>query len=187
MVKLTNIADIRAGFSFREGLSKTIAGELPVIQFKDVSNIYLDDVSSCLSISDKKIKPTHFLRFGDVLLSNRGTYKASVFKSKERCIASGVFFILTIKEKIFLPEYVAIFLNSNEGQKALFERQNSAGVQSIIRSELDQVEIPLVPIDKQKQIIDLFLLYERELNIMDNIKRKRKNMLNSILSQTIKE
>lgn len=187
MVKLAEIVDIRAGYSFREGLSKAISGELPVIQFKNISNLYISDVSACSFISDKKIKASHFLRFNDILLSNRGNYKTSIFKSNEKCIASGVFFIMTVKNTNFLPEYIATFLNSVEGQNVLSARQNAAGVPSIIRSELTQIDIPLIPLDKQKQIVELFLLYEKEVDTMEKIKQNRKKLINSILSQTIKE
>lgn len=187
MVKLAEIVDIRAGYSFRESLSKATSGELPVIQFKNISNLHISDISACSSVSDKKIKASHFLRLDDVLLSNRGNYKASVFKSNEKCIASGVFFILTVKNTNFLPEYIATFLNSVEGQNALSARQNSAGVPSIIRSELTQIDIPLISLDKQKQIVELFLLYEKEVDTMEKIKQNRKKLINSILSQTIKE
>lgn len=187
MVKLKNISDIRMGYSFRESLSKAIIGELPVIQFKDLSCLYIEDLSSCLSISDDKIKHSHFLKFNDIVLSNRGNYKASIFKSNDKCIASGVFFIISIKNKEISPDYIAVFLNSSEGQKALSARQNSAGVQSIIRTELEQIDIPLIPLEKQKQIVELFLLYEKEVDTMEKIKQNRKKLINSILSQITKE
>ncbi|MBR1916138.1 MAG: restriction endonuclease subunit S [Alphaproteobacteria bacterium] len=187
MVKLIEIVDIRAGYSFREGLSKAESGDLPVVQFKDISNLYIDDVSACFSISDEKIKPSHLLRRGDVLLSNRGNYKATLFNTTAKSIASGVFFILTIKDKSFLPEYIATFLNSAEGQKALSERQNSAGMPSIIRSELEQIDIPFISLEKQRQIVELFMLYEKEVDTMEKIKQNRKKLVNSILSQIVKE
>ena len=187
MTKLVKIADLRMGYSFREGLSKMLHGELPVIQFKDISNLFIEDISTCSTISSEKIKSSHFLCPGDILLSNRGNYKASVFKCKEKCIASGVFFIINVKDQNFLPEYIAVFLNSNEGQKALSAKQNFAGVQSIIRSELEQIDIPLISMEKQKKLVELFLLYERESSIMEEIAQNRKKLINSILSQTIKE
>ena len=110
-----------------------------------------------------------------------------MLKCNERCIASGVFFVISIKDKEMLPDYVAAFLNSSAGQKALSVKQNTAGVQSITRTELEQIDIPLIPLEKQKQIVEMFLLYEKEVDIMEKIKKNRKKIINSMLGQIIKE
>ena len=70
-----------------------------------------------------------------------------MFKCHENCIASGVFFVLTLKNNEFLPEFVATYLNSSAGQKKLLSRQNKSGLKAIIRSELEQVELPNIPLN----------------------------------------
>lgn len=187
MVKLAEIVDIRAGYSFREGLSKIAPGDLPVVQFKDVERAVVDDLSACVHISSEKIKPCHFLQFKDILLSNRGNYKSAVFNVKQSCIASGVFFIMTVKSKKFLPEYIVTFLNSPDGQSALVSRQNTSGVQAIIRTELEQVDIPFVSIDKQKKIVELTALFQQEAAIIGKIQQKKKKLIDFIVKKELKE
>lgn len=187
MVKLVDIVKIRAGYSFREGLSKSISGDLPVVQFKDIEQASVDDLSMCVRISSEKIKPSHFLQFKDILLSNRGNYKSAVFDVKQPCIASGVFFVMTVKNKKFLPEYIVAFLNSSGGQNALMTRQNSAGVQAIIRTELEQIDIPLVPISKQKKIVELVSLFQKEEDIIEKIQQNKKKLVDFILRKELKE
>lgn len=187
MVKLTDIVDIRSGYNFREGIPEAENGNLQVIQFKDLSGLILEDNPNRLLVLKEQIKTNHWLNFNDILLSNRGNYKSAVNRCEKPCIASGVFFVLTVKDNKFLPEYIAIFLNSVEGQKALSARQNSAGVSSIIRSELTQIDIPFIPLEKQKQVVELFQLYEKEVDTMEKIKQNRKKLINSILSQAVKE
>ena len=187
MVKLIDVAKIRLGYSFRERLKEEVDGNLPIIQFKDLRGSVFNNADICIHLSADKIKPVHWLKYGEILLSNRGNYKAAVNYCRYPCVASGVFFILTIQDKNFLPEYIATFLNSQEGQKSLTKRHNISGVSSINRVELEQIDIPLLPIEKQKQLVELFLLYEKEVDIFEKIKQSRKKLINSILSQTIKE
>jgi restriction endonuclease S subunit len=134
-----------------------------------------------------KIKVTHWLKGGEILVSNRGVCKVAVNRCRYPCVASGVFFVLTVQDKNFLPEYLAVFLNSQEGQKALMIRQNVSGVLSINRGELEQVEIPLISLEKQRQIVELYALYEKETDILEQIKKTRKRLINSVLSQMVKE
>ena len=187
MVKFIDIAKIRLGYSFREKLEEDDEGNLPIIQFKDLQSCIFENADNCLRLSADKIKPSHWLKYGEILLSNRGNYKAAVNYCRYPCVASGVFFVLTVQDKNFLPEYVAAFLNSQEGQKSLTKHHNISGVNSINRAELEQIDIPLLPLEKQKQLVELFLLYEKEVDIFEKLKQSRKKLINSILSQTIKE
>jgi restriction endonuclease S subunit len=66
-------------------------------------------------------------------------------------------------------------------------RQNVSGVLSINRGELEQVEIPLISLEQQRQIVGLYALYEKETNILEQIKKTRKRLINSVLSQMVKE
>lgn len=187
MAKLSEIAEIKAGYSFRNAVSSIENGDLPVIQFKDVNSLELKDLSKCALISSQKIKDSSLLKYNDILLSNRGNYKSTVFKSDKKCIASGVFFIIKVKNKKILPEYISTFLNLSEGQKVLYGIENKSGVNAITKSALEQIDIPLIPLKKQKNLIDLFLIYEKEINIMENIKKSKKQLINIILNKTIKE
>ena len=186
-MKIGEIAEIRTGYSFREAIVASKNGDLPVIQFKDVGEIAVSSTKSCICISSAKIKPSHFLKFGDVLLSNRGNYKSSVFKCYENCIASGVFFVLTMKNNKFLPEFVATYLNSNVGQNKLLARQNKSGLKAIIRSELEQIEIPDIPLEKQKKIVEFYSLHQKEVEIIEKIQQNKKKLVDFIIIKEFKE
>ena len=187
MVKFIDIAKIRLGHSFREKLEEDNEGNLTIIQFKDLQDSIFANADNCARLNADKIKTSHWLKYGDVLLSNRGNYKAAVNCCRYPCVASGVFFVLTVQDKNFLPEYIVTFLNSQEGQKSLTKRHNISGVSSINRVELEQIDIPLLALEKQKQLVELFSLYEKEVDIFEKLKQSRKKLINSILSQTIKE
>lgn len=187
MVKLIDIAEIRSGYSFREGIVGVENGNLPIIQFKDLKGLVFNDVSDCVHLSAEQIKTSHWLKIGEILLSNRGNYKAAVNCCRYPCVASGVFFVLALKDERFLPEYLAVFLNSQEGQRSLMMRHNASGVHSINRTELAQIDVPLLPLEIQKKIVDMYLLYEKEVDILEKIKKSRKRLVNSVLSRIVKE
>lgn len=186
MVKIVDIAEIRLGYSFREGIVGVENGNLPIIQFKDLQGLAFNDTNDCVHLLAEQIKVSHWLKAGEILLSNRGNYKAAVNYCRYPCVASGVFFVLTLKDKRFSPEYIAVFLNSQDGQKSLAIRHNVSGVHSINRAELAQIDIPLLSMEKQKTIVDLYLLYEKEVDILEKIKKGRKKLINSTLSRIVK-
>lgn len=186
-MKIGKIAEIRAGYNFRKAIVASEKGDLPVIQFKDARGITVSLVKACVHISSEKIKSSHFLKFNDILLSNRGDYKSSVFKCHENCIASGVFFVMTLKNNSFLPEFVAAYLNSQVGQKKILARQNKSGLKAIIRSELEQIEIPSISLEKQKQIVELFSLYQKEVEIIEKIQQNKKKLVDFVISKEFKE
>lgn len=187
MVKFADVVEIRSGYSFREGIIGVENGNLPIVQFKDLKGLIFNDVNDCVHLSAEKIKTSHWLKIGEILLSNRGNYKAAVNGYRYPCVASGVFFVLTLKDKRFLPEYITVFLNSQEGQKALMMHHNASGVHSINRTELMQIDIPLISLEKQRRIVELYMLYEKEADILENIRKNRKRLVNSVLSKIVKE
>jgi hypothetical protein len=187
MVKFANIVTVRLGCSFRGRLVEDEGGTLPVVQFKDLTGSVFSNADQCVRICADKIKIAHWLKDGEILVSNRGICKVAVNRCRYPCVASGVFFVLTVQDKNFLPEYIAVFLNSQEGQKTLMMHQNISGMLSINRGELEKVDIPLISIEKQQQIIELYALYEKEVDLFENIKKVRKKLINSVLSQIVKE
>ena len=90
-------------------------------------------------------------------------------------------------DKNFLPEYVALYLNSVPGKAQLCLRQNTVRISTITISDVKDIDIPLIPMEKQRKLVELFLLYEKESSIMEKIAQNRKKLINLILNQTIKE
>lgn len=191
-MKLIDIAEIKIGYNYkREPTSRNDKNVqisiVPVIQPRNTQKICLEDTLGFEQASIIDAKDKYFLSTNEILFSNKGDFKASIWLGNKKVIASSAFYRIKLKNNSYLPSYVAVYLNSSAGKSQLNLRQNTERVSTITISDVEQIDIPLIPLQKQKQIVDLFLLYEKEVDTMEKIKQNRKKLINSILSQTIKE
>lgn len=192
IMKLIEIADIKIGYNYKRESSSRNDKDVqitivPVLQPRNAQSLCLDNVSGLEQASIVDAKDKYFLSTDEILFSNKGDFKAFAWLGNKKVIASSAFYRIKLKNNSYLPAYVATYLNSSSGKSQLNLRQNTERVSTITISDVEQIDIPFIPLEKQKQIIELFLLYEKEVDIMEKIKQNRKKLINSILSQTIKE
>lgn len=193
MTKLSEISCVKIGYNFRRDnkdvtlLPNCLSERVPIVQSRDVVSFCHYSFPCLQKIQVPDIKDKYYLSMNEILLSNKGDFHAFVWKGQAKIMASSAFYRITICNKNFLPEYVALYLNSVPGKAQLCLRQNTVRISTITISDVKNIDIPLIPMEKQRKLVDLFLLYERESSIMEKITQNRKKLINSILSQTIKE
>ena len=165
MTLLCDIAEIRAGYPFRGAVPDMPDGLCQVIQPKDVfGGGIIDEVA--LRFTPERLKPDYLLKNGQILLSSRGEFKAALYKGKGKSLASNLLFVLSVRKKEFLPEYLVFYLNSKSGQAQMASRKNSGTLQAIVRSGIEGLDIPLLPLKRQKLLAETYflLLHEKELS-----------------------
>ncbi|MCK9438469.1 restriction endonuclease subunit S [Patescibacteria group bacterium] len=176
--KINQIASIFAGYTFRTALKDDKNGTMSVIQARDVfsDNLYVD-YSSLLKIDFKTARSNSLVEKYDVLISARGIFKASVFtEDNKNVISSSSNYIIRLKDKNILPEYLAIYFNSIVGQKEISKNLSGGTIKTILRKDLGEIEIKIVDLEKQKKIINLYqtskkmqILLSRKKEIVNNI------------------
>lgn len=193
MTKLSEIGCVKIGYNFRRDNKYSLSSSdflsegIPVVQSRDVISLCHSSFSCLQKVQVPDIKDKYYLLMNEVLLSNKGVFQALVWKGQAKIMASSAFYRIKICDANFLPEYVALYLNSTAGKAQLYLRQNTVRISTITISDVKEIDIPLIPMEKQRNLVELFLLYEREISIMEKIKQNRQKLINSILSQTIKE
>ena len=193
MTKLSEIGCVKIGYNFRRdnkyspSSSDCLSDGIPIVQSRDVISLCHSSFSCLQKVQVPDIKDKYYLSLNEVLLSNKGVFHALVWKGQAKIMASSAFYRIKICDANFLPEYVALYLNSTAGKAQLCLRQNTVRISTITISDVKEIDIPLIPMEKQRKLVELFLLYEREISIMEKIKQNRQKLINSILSQTIKE
>lgn len=128
-------------------------------------------------IKSDKITSRHMLKVGDVLFAAKGTKNfAAVFeKHNLPAVASTSFFVLRIAEPNVLPEYLAWFLNHPTTQVLLKNKARGTSIPSIRKTDLDEMEITIPSIEKQKLTVKLTMLANEEVAIryqIANLKKK---------------
>ncbi len=150
--KLSEVADIKSGYSFRGAVRDEGVG-VRVIQAKDVSNGYVSGVD-LPRVSDH-IPNDKYLAPGDIVLTSRGSFRAGVFMSDEPSVASSSVFVLRVTNQSYLPEYLAIYLNSPQAQSYISQVSRGATIHSLRISDLHSLEVPQLPIEDQQNMVDL--------------------------------
>lgn len=100
---------------------------------------------------------------GDVVLSCRGTViKSAVFKTQDKTIiASANLIVIRPKEKI-RGEFIKIFFESPVGLAIIKSFQRGTTIMNINYSDIMEMEIPLLTINKQQEMINQ---YNEELKV----------------------
>ena len=154
---LKDIAEVITGYTFRTALQTKEDSSLFVLQARNIS-----DDSSINSDSLDRIDFEHYrskatVKSGDVVISSKGSFRAGVLADDSRdIIAASSVYILRPKTAKVLPGFLAVFLNSIIGQKLLSEKATGAVINTILRKDLENIQIPLPDIKKQEKIVQLY-------------------------------
>lgn len=161
-------------------------GKCQVIQPKDVfGGGIINEIA--LRFTPERLKPDHLLKDGNILLSSRGEFKAALYKGNNKTIASNLLFVLSVKEKYFLPEYLVFYLNSKSGQAQMTARKNPGTLQAIVRSGIESLDIPSLPIKKQKLLAETYFLLLREKELSQRLAEEKTKLLELALNTEIKK
>lgn len=188
-MKLKNIASIYSGLSFREKIIHNPEGDVGVVQMRDLISEYTEIDSELDKISDNGIKPKYFLDSGDILIVSKGANNhAILFDSFPiKAIASASFFTVKIKSDIISPEYLHWYLNHPLAQNELKKQQSGTYTPSLKITALQDLEISLLPIEKQRKVGKLHQLHLREKKLQNQLIENKQTLIDNLLISTIRK
>jgi len=160
--KLSQIANISSGYTFRGPIENDPNGDILVLQAKNIqTNQNIENIDHFSKISDKSLRNPYFLQYNDIVLVSRGSgfgsFRSAMFISKGKNIMpSSSVHVIRLNDVTVLPKYACLYLNSDTGQKALLQIVTGGSyIQSILLKNLSSLEISIPPIHTQKSIIAL--------------------------------
>jgi restriction endonuclease S subunit len=185
---LKSIAEVKLGHSLREKITPDIGGNVFLLTPKDVSNygnLFLNNATKITISNPEK----HFIQAKEVLMTARGRFTATIFSplKKDNFVVSSGFHRIKVTDINFLPEYIVLFLNSKEGQKALGSIQETATVPAITIKQIKKIRIPELSIQKQKQLINLTSSFSDWKALRQKQEELQSILINQIVSKIIGE
>lgn len=175
--KISDLCNIKLGYSFRKGVPFVFDGEVSVIQPRNIIN---NDFSDMLKISNESAKPKHLLNKDDILLVNKLNIKSIVFDGNIKAVASSGIFVLSVKSDKVLPYYLSIYLNS-VSRKYFNRRVSKTTIEFINLKDICDLELTVPLISKQEKICKLFSLYEKEVDLLNQSINLKSKLINEVL------
>ena len=167
---------------FGANTSAGAKGDIPCVQGRDFNSDGVYIASEPQFVPHAALKYTRPLEVHDVLFSTKGKFYSAVWYNQvPGAIATGTFIILKVTHSSILPEYLAIYLNSSKAKKYYDQHIKAATVVHIGKKQLEQMEIEIPPIQRQKAIINVHNLLVEEKTLMKELAQKKEKIFNSII------
>lgn len=181
------LLSFRSGYQFREQIKNQSNGEFQILQMKDIdeNNVISKEESFTkidLDLHDKEL----LIKNGDILFRARGynNYATLVKGLTKKTLVPSYFFILREKRDIIISDYLVWYINQKIAQNYL--KTNARGtIPAINKKALEMLEIEIPPLEVQNKIAKVSNLNLRELQILEQIKEKKKLLIETILSKKI--
>lgn len=160
-VKLKEVAEVFRGKSI---LKKDLSmGRISILNISNIENGEIDyDHLDTIEEEERKVKRYELLT-GDVVLSCRGTVvKSAVFEEQEKIIIASANLIIVRPKSKIKGGFIKIFFESPIGLAIIKSLQRGTTVMNINYTDIMEMEVPIIPIEKQEEIINE---YSREFAI----------------------
>ena len=186
-------------YSFRYGTSNKSNYDfngLPVIRIPNISSGSID-FEDLKYLKENEIKENKKVKNGDVLIIRSNGSKDLIGKSalvnnlnQDDQIAFASY-LIRLRPILVLPKYLLYLLNSSNVKEQLFSSSKStSGINNINTKELASIEIPLPPLEEQREIVSVLdsMLgkMEKEKEIIKEVKGKLDILEKSILAKAFR-
>lgn len=182
-VALKDIASIQMGYSFRARLESMDGGTLAVIQMKDLTDQNRVDCSALARVDRENPKEHHLAKQGDLIFRSRGLTSTSAILLDDPGIAVVAAPLLRIRvpDQVILPEYLNWFIRQAPAQAFLTSHAKGTAQKMISKETLEELEVFVPPLERQRTIVEITALAEKERHILEKIAEKRHQFISTHL------
>jgi len=189
MQKIQKVAETFSGYTFRDGIQSSDAGELKVIQAKNIEE--LTDLKVLISVERFPNDEKYFLRNKDILIISKGmtnTVNMLNLDSNDKfVIASAAFIIIRANKDIVDPSFLTWYLQLPETQELLKSFQRISTVPNLSIKAILDLNIPILPMEKQQKLGQLHQLHQKRKHIHSILEKKRSTLIDMQLLNILKD
>jgi len=181
--RLVDVAEVRMGYSFRSRLELNAAGDVAVIQMKDIDELNSLHLESFVRIEMPELREKHLVQVGDILFRSRGNSYAAVVVEGclGRTVLAAPMMLIRIHVSSIESAYLQWFINQPTTQKTLTAQAAGTAVKMISKAALEQLVIAVPPLEIQQRIVEIGCLASLEARITDQLMDRRKMLVERIL------
>lgn len=191
-LRIKDIAELLSGYQVRDKTDFVKEGNINFIQVKN-----LDRINNRVSFKEleklnmDKDMSKYQVKEDDVLFLAKGNIQASLidkesFNNDEVYIPMSHFITLRPLKHEVLSEYLWWILNHKETQSVLNRLARGTMMPFIGRSELENLEIPVPSLQRQRFIVEFVRLREREKELAKKLELERDKVYDHILGEVVR-
>jgi len=188
-MKLESVTDIQMGYSFRSRLEPEDDGDVAVIQMKDLLDDNTVSCENAIRVYMDSIKETHLVQKGDLVFRSRGNVSTTAILNEDpgrAIVAAPLIRIRVTKKDKVLPEYLNWYISQRAAQRYLTSRARGTSQIMISVDAVGEMDVEIPSLDRQKKIVELAWLMNRERDLIHKLVEKREQYIASILTQYAK-
>ncbi len=164
-------------------------GDLLYLQVRDFNKYHSikNNVEPNIVFEEKLRK--HLLTKGNILFAAKGYDRfAHVYKNETiQAVASSSFLVIRIfDENIVIPEFIAWYLNHPKTQNIFDRIAKGTNLPSVSKVMVEEIEINIPSIEKQKQILKIDELRIKERLLNEKITLLKSQLINQKLINILK-
>lgn len=188
-MKIKKLAAVQMGYSFRSRLEASKDGDVAVIQMKDLQDDNTVDCDDLVKINMAAMKEHHLVQRGDLIFRSRGhiaTAAVLLDDPGNAVVAAPLLRIRIARPEVILPEYLTWYISQRDAQIFLTSRAKGSVQKMISKQAIEDLEVALPSLEKQKAIVELATLSAREQSLLHALAYKREQYISSLLMQFAK-
>lgn len=176
-MKLEDVANVMIGVLVNREQDSQGEFEYSLLNIKGSSN---DSIIK--SITTNKNLDRKLTRVGDIIFQL--TYPNKIWyidESLKDFLVTSQMCIIRPNEEILDPRYLKWYLESENGSEQIFFNVRGSSIKKISVNDLRKIKIPILNMEKQKNIKDLIVLWENEKNVLQALIEKKEFLYGSII------
>lgn len=136
--------------------------------------------------SNEILQDHYFTKVGDVLVRlNEPFTSVCIQEHQENVLIPSYFVSIEITDRNYLPEYVSWYLNSNVAKRQFHQAQSGTMTPNINQNVIRNLDIPQIPLTKQKKITTIHQLYLKERRLLKRLIDEKDHYYKAITSKII--
>ena len=183
ITRLTEVAEIRMGYTFRSRLEPEMGGDVAVIQMKDIDDSNLLHPENLIRIQMPELKDKHLVQEGDLMFKSRGVSNAAslVAGNLGRTVLAAPMMLIRPDADKVDAAYLQWFINQPSTQKILSAQAAGTAGKMISKAALEQLVIAVPPLESQRRIVEIGRFASLEARITTELMDRRKVLIERIL------
>ena len=192
MVKLSEISEIQTGLVLarkRASAKDNVRKKYQALTLKSFDpSGFLNSNNLDWFTSNSDLEQRYLTKKGDIVIRLTNPYTSiSIESNSEGFVIPSNFAIIRLTDETYMPDYIALVLNSEKIEKVFHQSAVSTTIPLIKTSFLKEIDISEKSTEMQKKIIGLNKLQQKEGALLNELKNEKKKLAQNYINKIIME